>query len=230
MRTNLREELLVLRKCIVTVALSGSLPDKLEAAARAGFDGVEALGTDLVLVCSNTLPAALDDDARAAADLHAMAERAAARGLRVRFEALSWVRHIRPWRHAWKVIQAAGHPALGLVVDSFHTLALQGHELTTTAQIAGSCNAVLKRPDGTLLGDMFDGAGFVRGMQRKGLPPSGARALVVGAGGVGCAIAASLASGGLRSIGLFDRHVPSTKATTRCSRPSTRSCSRPGCG
>ncbi|MBC7800850.1 MAG: shikimate dehydrogenase, partial [Gemmatimonadaceae bacterium] len=41
-------------------------------------------------------------------------------------------------------------------------------ELTTTAQIAGACNAVLRRPDGTLLGDMFDGAGFVRGVARKG--------------------------------------------------------------
>ena len=55
-------------------------------------------------------------------------------------------------------------------------------ELSTTARIAGSANAVLKRPDGTLLGDMFDGTGFVRGMQRKGRQVEGARALVVGAG------------------------------------------------
>ena len=39
-------------------------------------------------------------------------------------------------------------------------------ELSPTAQIAGACNAILLRPDGTLLGDMFDGAGFARGMQR----------------------------------------------------------------
>ena len=39
---------------------------------------------------------------------------------------------------------------------------------TTTVKIAGSCNAVLLRPDGTLLGDMFDGAGFTRGLKRKG--------------------------------------------------------------
>jgi shikimate dehydrogenase len=77
-------------------------------------------------------------------------------------------------------------------------------ELTPTAQIAGACNAVLKRSDGTLLGDMFDGEGFVRGAARKGRAIAGANALVVGAGGVGSAIAASLAAAGARAIGLFD--------------------------
>src|SRR5664280_2876407 len=41
-------------------------------------------------------------------------------------------------------------------------------EVTPTATIAGSANALLKRADGTLLADMFDGAGFVRGVERKG--------------------------------------------------------------
>jgi 4-hydroxyphenylpyruvate dioxygenase len=173
-----------LRKCIATVALSGTLPDKLEAAAAVGFDGVEimesdlltfdgspadvrriceglglaidlyqpfrdfeampepqrarnmdraerkfdvmqALGTDLTLVCSNTQAAAIDDDSRAAADLAEMAERAARRGLRVGYEALSWARHVTLWGHAWRIVQQAGHPALGLIVDSFHTLGLR---------------------------------------------------------------------------------------------------------
>jgi 3-dehydroshikimate dehydratase len=172
-----------LRKCIATVALSGSLRDKLEACASVGFDGVEimeadlltfegspadvrkicddlglaieifqpfrdfeampdpqrsrnldraerkfdvmqALGTDLVLVCSNTQAAALDDDSRAAADLAEMAERAARRGLRVGYEALSWAPHVNRWGHAWRIVQLAAHPALGLIVDSFHTLSL----------------------------------------------------------------------------------------------------------
>jgi len=172
-----------LPKSIATVCLSGSLPDKLEAAASAGFQGVEifeqdllthdgppegiramaedlglaitifqpfrdfeampdaqrarnmdraerkfdvmqALGTDLVLVCSNTQPAALDDPARAAADLREMAERAAARGLRVGYEALCWGRHVNRWRQAWDIVSRADHPALGLILDSFHTLAL----------------------------------------------------------------------------------------------------------
>ena len=77
-------------------------------------------------------------------------------------------------------------------------------ELSTTAKIAGACNAILHRADGSLLGDMFDGAGFVRGVARKGREIAGASALVIGAGGVGSAIAASLAAAGVASIGLFD--------------------------
>src|SRR5438093_2698044 len=77
-------------------------------------------------------------------------------------------------------------------------------EVSTTVKIAGSCNAILRRPDGSLLGDMFDGAGFVRGVERKGRPLKGAKALVVGSGGVGSAIAASLAAAGIATIGLFD--------------------------
>src|SRR5262249_57625440 len=77
-------------------------------------------------------------------------------------------------------------------------------EVTTTVRIAGSCNAVLRRQDGSLVGDMFDGAGFVRGLGRKGQRLAGARVLVVGSGGVGSAIAASLAAAGVGALGLFD--------------------------
>ena len=84
-------------------------------------------------------------------------------------------------------------------------------ELSPTALIAGACNAIVLRPDGTLLGDMFDGAGFVRGVLRKGVRLASARALVVGCGGVGCAIAASLAASGVAEIGLFDVHGASAE-------------------
>jgi shikimate dehydrogenase len=86
------------------------------------------------------------------------------------------------------------------------------HEMTTTAKIAGACNAILRRPDGSLVGDMFDGTGFTRGVERKGKRIAGARALVVGCGGVGCAIAASLAAAGLAAIGLFDPATASAEA------------------
>ncbi len=174
-----------LPKCIATVCLSGTLPEKLEAAAAAGFDGVEvfeadllafggsladvrsiceglglaislyqpfrdfeampepararnldraerkfdvmqALGAGLLLVCSNVQPGAIGDDARAAADLAEMAERAGRRGLRVGYEALAWGRHVNRWEHAWRIVQQAAHPALGLIADSFHTLAVGG--------------------------------------------------------------------------------------------------------
>ena len=77
-------------------------------------------------------------------------------------------------------------------------------EVLPTAAIAGACNAVRRLPDGRLQGEMFDGEGFVRGVLRKGLVLKGARALVVGSGGVGCAIAASLASAGVLEMDLFD--------------------------
>jgi 4-hydroxyphenylpyruvate dioxygenase len=172
-----------LPKSIATVSISGTLAEKMEAAAAIGFDGVEIfendlltfegspadvryladslgltitcfqpfrdfesmpepqrarnmdraerkfdvmqqLGAELLLVCSNVSSASIDDDARATADLAEMAERAHKRGLRVGFEALAWGRNVNKWRHAWKIVDAARHPALGLIVDSFHTLAL----------------------------------------------------------------------------------------------------------
>jgi 4-hydroxyphenylpyruvate dioxygenase len=171
-------------RSIATVSVAGTLPEKLEAAASVGFNGVElfendlltfdgtpaemrrigrelglaitafrpfrdfeampeperarnleraerkfdvmqALGTDLMLVCSNVHPAVIDDTARAAADLRTLAERAARRGLRLAYEALAWGWHVRRWSQAWRIVQLADHPALGLVLDSFHTLALQ---------------------------------------------------------------------------------------------------------
>jgi shikimate dehydrogenase len=83
------------------------------------------------------------------------------------------------------------------------TVALLDH-VTPTVEIAGSCNAIVKRADGTLGGEMFDGAGFVRGVLRKGVALRGASALVVGSGGVGSAIAASLAAEGLGALGVYD--------------------------
>jgi shikimate dehydrogenase len=85
-------------------------------------------------------------------------------------------------------------------------------EVTPTARVAGACNAILKRPDGTLLGDQFDGAGFVRGVERKGRLFKGARVLVSGTGGVGSAIAASIAAAGAVELMLFDMSEASANA------------------
>ena len=81
-------------------------------------------------------------------------------------------------------------------------------EVLTTAKVAGSCNAVRLGPDGTLVGDLFDGEGFVRGVLRRSRALDGARVLVVGAGGVGSAIAASLAKAGVAELALFDTYTP----------------------
>ena len=77
-------------------------------------------------------------------------------------------------------------------------------EVSTAVKVAGSCNAVRRNGDGRLIGDMFDGEGFVRGVARNGRSLSGARLLVVGAGGVGSAIAASSAAAGAAEIALYD--------------------------
>ncbi|RZL90976.1 MAG: shikimate dehydrogenase [Variovorax sp.] len=102
----------------------------------------------------------------------------------------------------------------GALVTMPHKVTTMGlvDEVTPTARIAGACNAILKRPDGTLLGDQFDGAGFVRGVERKGRALRGARVLVSGAGGVGSAIAASLAAAGVAGLSLFDTHTASVDA------------------
>jgi len=85
-------------------------------------------------------------------------------------------------------------------------------ELTPIAQVAGAANAVLVRADGSLLGDQFDGAGFARGVKRKGFDAKGKRALVVGNGGVGSPIAASLVATGW----------PASACSTRSSRHRRR--------
>ena len=173
-----------LPRSIATVSLSGTLPEKLEAAAAIGFDGVEIFENDLL-----TFDGSPADVRRIAEDLglaitciqpfrdfeampepqrgaqprprraqvrrhagarhrpaagvqqHAARRRSTtmrappptcaswpsgppARGMRVGYEALAWGRHVNRWRHAWEIVRQADHPALGLIVDSFHTLAV----------------------------------------------------------------------------------------------------------
>lgn len=195
---------------IATVALSGTLPEKLEAAAAAGFDGIElfendlltwdgtpaelrriaeglglaimlyqpfrdfealaeplraraldralrkfdvmaALGADRLLVCSSVHPQAMGDAARAAADLRELAELAAPRGITLGYEALAWGKHVNRWRQAWAIVREADHPALGLVLDSFHTLAL-GDTLDGLESVPGGKIAFLQLADAPQLG------------------------------------------------------------------------------
>ena len=103
------------------------------------------------------------------------------------------------------------HGALVTMPHKITTVALLD-EPSTTVKVAGSCNAVLVDAKGRLVGDMFDGEGFVRGVLRKGRALQGARALVVGNGGVGSAIAASLAKAGVAELGLYDPHAPTMNA------------------
>ena len=104
-------------------------------------------------------------------------------------------------------------PALFRLTNIRGALVTMPHKVSTVAlldvrneavDVAGSCNAVRRDADGRLRGDMFDGTGFTRGALRKGIALRGATCLVVGAGGVGSAIAASLAAEHAASIAICD--------------------------
>lgn len=103
------------------------LPKALRAKAfdraERKFDLMQELGTDLVLVCSSVHPEALGGIDRAADDFAELGDRAAARGLRIGYEALAWGRHIHDHRDAWEIVRRADRPNVGLILDSFHTLA-----------------------------------------------------------------------------------------------------------
>jgi shikimate dehydrogenase len=107
------------------------------------------------------------------------------------------------------------HGALITMPHKVSTVALLD-ACSTAVKIAGSCNAIVKRADGTLEGDMFDGEGYVRGARRQGFRFAGTRCLVVGAGGVGSAIAASIAACDVASLSLFD--VDATAANALAAR------------
>jgi shikimate dehydrogenase len=99
----------------------------------------------------------------------------------------------------------------GALITMPHKVTTVGllEEVTATVKVAGACNAVKLDAQGRLVGDMFDGAGFVRGVQRKGFDLTAKRVLVVGSGGVGSAIAASLAAEKIKAISLFDVNTAS---------------------
>jgi shikimate dehydrogenase len=95
------------------------------------------------------------------------------------------------------------------------------------AEFLGAVNTIRRNADGSWHGDMFDGLGYVKAIESKGFALSGKKALLVGAGGAGSAIAHSLVLAG----------VPRTRYSRRKHRPSrvphyptqqlaTRSCLR----
>jgi 4-hydroxyphenylpyruvate dioxygenase len=130
------------------------LPDdnRARAFARAErkFDVMQELGCDLLMICSNVAPDSLGGIDRAAADLRELGRRAEARGLRIAFEALAWGRHINDYRDAWEVVRRADHPAVGLVLDSFHILA-RNTELSAIRAIPGDRIFLVQIADAPLL-------------------------------------------------------------------------------
>ena len=99
------------------------LARNLERAKRK-FDVMHELGTDRILVCSNVSPDTIGDDSLMTDQLGALARAAEAAGVIAGYEALAWGKHVKTYRHAWKLVDAVNHPNLGLVLDSFHTLSI----------------------------------------------------------------------------------------------------------
>lgn len=116
------------------------LPEPLRSRAfsraERKFDLLQELGTDLFFVCSNVSPHSLGGLERIAEDLYELGERARRRGLRVGYEALAWGRHINDYRDAWEVVRRVNHPAVGLILDTFHIFS-KNLELSTLCRIPG---------------------------------------------------------------------------------------------
>jgi 4-hydroxyphenylpyruvate dioxygenase len=91
--------------------------------ARRKFELMNELGAGRILVCSNVSPAAIGGVDRAAADLRELGEIAEGFGVEVGFEALAWGRHVSDYRDAWEIVRRADHPRVGLILDSWHSLA-----------------------------------------------------------------------------------------------------------
>jgi 4-hydroxyphenylpyruvate dioxygenase len=102
--------------------LPPALSDRALERMRRKFDVMDALGTDLVLLCSNCSPQANGQREQLVEDLSRIAELAACHGKRIAYEALAWGQHVNDHREAWGLVRDVDHPALGLALDSFHSL------------------------------------------------------------------------------------------------------------
>jgi len=101
----------------------GPLRDRTFRRAERKFDLMNQLGTDLMLICSSAHPQSLGGIGRCAEDFAQLGDIAKKFGVRVGFEALAWGKNINDHRDAWEVVRRADHDNIGLILDSFHTLA-----------------------------------------------------------------------------------------------------------
>ena len=94
----------------------------------------------------------------------------------------------------------------GIIVTVPHKFSC--FDLCATTSARGSflkaVNTLRRNADGSWHGDMFDGMGYVEALKSKGCEPQGQRALLVGAGGAGSAIAYSMVMAGVRELAVHD--------------------------
>ncbi len=124
--------------------------ERVFARAERKFDLMSELGCNLMLVCSNVAADSLGGINRAVEDFRALGDRAARRGFRVGYEALSWGRHINDYRDSWEIVRRADHPAIGLVLDSFH-IAARRTDMSAIRSIPGDKIFLIQLADAPML-------------------------------------------------------------------------------
>ena len=198
-----------MRTSIATVCLSGTLTQKMQSCADAGFDGIEVFEPDLVAApqspeeiraLADRLGLTLDlfqpfrdaegvDTRRSPptcagprrsspscsawawapcwsaatsarppstttpsppAQLRELGDLAAGYDVRLAFEALAWGRFVDDYRRAWRIVERADHPKVGVCLDSFHILS-RGHDPKEIEQIPGEKVFFLQLADAPLL-------------------------------------------------------------------------------
>jgi shikimate dehydrogenase len=94
----------------------------------------------------------------------------------------------------------------GIIVTIPHKFACYHHctAASDRAHFLGAVNILRRTPDGGWYGEMFDGLGFVGAVRAAGCDPQELRALLVGAGGAGSAIALALVEAGVRELAIHD--------------------------
>ncbi|MEE4412075.1 MULTISPECIES: bifunctional sugar phosphate isomerase/epimerase/4-hydroxyphenylpyruvate dioxygenase family protein [unclassified Serratia (in: enterobacteria)] len=273
-------------RSIATVSIAGTLPEKLEAIAAAGFDGVEIfendllyypgkpadirrlaqelglaitlfqpfrdfeggprdrlaanlervrrkfalmqeLGCDRMLLCSNVAHDSSAEIELQIEDLGRLANLAQQQGMVVGYEALAWGRHVNRYRQAWDRVRAVDSPALGLVLDSFHILAL-GDNLDQLDDIPAEKISFLQLADAPLMNmeviewsrhfRCFPGQGelplveFARRLVEKGY--AGPWSLEIFNDGFRATPSAPTAQDGLRSLLYLEEQVAATQPPT----------------
>jgi len=113
--------------------------------------------------------------------------------------------HLAEWQRGVSLAQNVD----GIIVTVPHKIDCLSLCATATerARFVGAVNTLRRNPDGSWHGDMFDGMGYVQALQSKGCNPQGQRALLVGAGGAGSAIAWSLMTAGVKELAVHDADV-----------------------
>ncbi|MCJ1708522.1 sugar phosphate isomerase/epimerase [Microbacterium sp. VKM Ac-2923] len=117
---------------------------------RSELSTMQRLGTEAILVVSNTDADAIDDRDLSIAQVSALADDAAAHGMAVMFEALCWGTHIASVADAWEVVRAVSRDNVSLVIDTFHLLA-GGEDAAALAGIPSSKVGFLQLADAPLL-------------------------------------------------------------------------------